>query len=157
MLILNPEAESKEKHGVWDPMPELTITSPCVHSRVDSNPFTMGIGQPYDRVDWTVATLVLHQLDALTARLYILSTNSAISHPRVEYFSSTNSAISHPWVGYFSSMSRIFLIHESVISHPWVGYFLSMSRLFLIHESVISHPRVGFISFIPVEVRTEPE
>jgi hypothetical protein len=21
----HPEAESKEKHGVWDPMPELTI------------------------------------------------------------------------------------------------------------------------------------
>jgi hypothetical protein len=39
-----PEAESKEKHGVWDPMPELTITSPYVHSRVDSNTF---IGQPY--------------------------------------------------------------------------------------------------------------
>ncbi len=36
------EAESKEKHGVWDPMPELTITSPYVHSRVDSNTFTMG-------------------------------------------------------------------------------------------------------------------
>jgi hypothetical protein len=26
-----PEAESKEKHGVWDPMPELTINSPYVH------------------------------------------------------------------------------------------------------------------------------
>ena len=36
------EAEFKEKHGVWDPMPELTITSPYVHSRVDSNTFTMG-------------------------------------------------------------------------------------------------------------------
>jgi hypothetical protein len=31
-----PEAQSEEKHGVWDPMPELTITSPYVHSRVDS-------------------------------------------------------------------------------------------------------------------------
>jgi hypothetical protein len=46
------EAESKEKHGVWDPMPELTITSPYVNSRVDSNTFTMGIGQPYARVDF---------------------------------------------------------------------------------------------------------
>jgi hypothetical protein len=35
------EAESKGKHGVLDPMPELTITSPYVHSRVDSNTFTM--------------------------------------------------------------------------------------------------------------------
>ncbi len=26
-------AESKEKHGVWDPLPELTITSPYVDSR----------------------------------------------------------------------------------------------------------------------------
>jgi hypothetical protein len=32
-------------------MPELTITSPNVHSRVDSNTFTLGIGQPYARVD----------------------------------------------------------------------------------------------------------
>jgi hypothetical protein len=32
-------------------MPELTNTSPYVHSRVDSNTFTMGIGQPYARVD----------------------------------------------------------------------------------------------------------
>jgi hypothetical protein len=31
------EAESKEKHGMWDPMPELTITSPYVDSRVDSS------------------------------------------------------------------------------------------------------------------------
>jgi hypothetical protein len=30
------EAESKEKHGVFDPMPELTLTSPYVQSRVDS-------------------------------------------------------------------------------------------------------------------------
>ncbi len=36
------EAESKEKHDVSDPLPELTITSPCVHSRVHSNTFTMG-------------------------------------------------------------------------------------------------------------------
>jgi hypothetical protein len=40
--IHNTKAESQEKHGVWDPMPELTITSPYVHSRVDSNTFTMG-------------------------------------------------------------------------------------------------------------------
>jgi hypothetical protein len=39
---LATEAESEENHGVWDPMPELTIsiTSPYVHSRVDT--FTMG-------------------------------------------------------------------------------------------------------------------
>ncbi len=36
-----PEAESKEKHGVWDPTPEMTITSPYVDSRVDSNIFTI--------------------------------------------------------------------------------------------------------------------
>jgi hypothetical protein len=35
-------SESKEKHGVWDPMPEFTLTSPYVDSRVDSNTFTMG-------------------------------------------------------------------------------------------------------------------
>jgi hypothetical protein len=43
------EADSKEKHGVWNPMPELTITSPYVHSRVDYNTFTMI--QPYAYVD----------------------------------------------------------------------------------------------------------
>jgi hypothetical protein len=48
------EAESKEKHGVWDPMPELTTTSPYVHS----NTFTMGKPMPestltlYARVDF---------------------------------------------------------------------------------------------------------
>ncbi len=31
------EAESKEKHELWDSIPELTVTSPCVDSRVDSN------------------------------------------------------------------------------------------------------------------------
>ncbi len=31
--LTNPEAEFKEKHGVWDPLPELTMTSPYVHSR----------------------------------------------------------------------------------------------------------------------------
>jgi hypothetical protein len=36
---MHPEAESKEKDGVWDPMPELTITSPYVHFRIDSNTF----------------------------------------------------------------------------------------------------------------------
>ncbi len=40
------EAESKEKHGAWDLMPELTITSPYVHSRVDSNTFTTGNPMP---------------------------------------------------------------------------------------------------------------
>jgi hypothetical protein len=38
---IDPEAKSKEKQGVWDPMPELTITSPSVDSRVDSYRCTM--------------------------------------------------------------------------------------------------------------------
>jgi hypothetical protein len=49
-LLKITEAESIEKHGLWDPMPELTITSPYVHSRLDSNTFTMG-GQSSARVD----------------------------------------------------------------------------------------------------------
>ncbi len=40
------EAESKEKHCVWDPMPELTITSPYVQSRVNSNTFTISNPMP---------------------------------------------------------------------------------------------------------------
>ncbi len=39
---------SKEKHGVCDPMPELTVTLPYVNS----NACNMGIGQPYARVDF---------------------------------------------------------------------------------------------------------
>jgi hypothetical protein len=41
-----PRAESKEKHGVWDPMPELILTSLYVHSRVDSKTLTMGNPMP---------------------------------------------------------------------------------------------------------------
>ncbi len=41
-ISISTMAESKEKHGAWNPMPELTKTSPYVHSRVDSNTFTMG-------------------------------------------------------------------------------------------------------------------
>jgi hypothetical protein len=41
ILAQRAEAESKEKHGVCYPMPELTITSPYVHSRVDYNTFIM--------------------------------------------------------------------------------------------------------------------
>jgi hypothetical protein len=42
------EVESKEKHGEWGPMPESTtgITSPYVHTLVDSNTFTMGNPMP---------------------------------------------------------------------------------------------------------------
>ncbi len=36
-----PEDESKEEHGVRNPMPRLTITSPYIQSRVDSNTFTI--------------------------------------------------------------------------------------------------------------------
>jgi hypothetical protein len=41
--------EPKEKHGVWDPMPELAATSPYVHSRVDSQ--NIYHGQPYATVE----------------------------------------------------------------------------------------------------------
>jgi hypothetical protein len=44
--VKRPESESKENHGVWDPMPEITIISPYVHSRVDSNTLTMGNPMP---------------------------------------------------------------------------------------------------------------
>jgi hypothetical protein len=45
------ETVIKEKHGVSDPMPELPITSSCVHSRVDFNKCTLYNGLPYARVD----------------------------------------------------------------------------------------------------------
>jgi hypothetical protein len=40
--LVGTEAETKEKHGVWDPMPEFTITSPLV----DYNTFTMNNPMP---------------------------------------------------------------------------------------------------------------
>jgi hypothetical protein len=46
MIGMFPKAEYKEKHCEWDPIPELTITSPHVQSRVDSNTFTMGNPMP---------------------------------------------------------------------------------------------------------------
>jgi hypothetical protein len=39
---LHQRPNPKKKHGVLDPMAELTITSFYVPSRVDSNTFTMG-------------------------------------------------------------------------------------------------------------------
>ncbi len=44
LFCYGSDAESKEKHGVWDLMPELTITSPQVYSRIDSNTFVYFLG-----------------------------------------------------------------------------------------------------------------
>jgi hypothetical protein len=43
-----------QKKSIWDPEPELTITSPYVDSRVDSNTCAMGISMPQ-------STLTLYQ------------------------------------------------------------------------------------------------
>ncbi len=45
MSVERKEAEPKE-HGVWDPMPELTIYPHQVGSRVDYNTFTAGNPMP---------------------------------------------------------------------------------------------------------------
>jgi hypothetical protein len=48
-LIFTREQRPNQKKNmvhVWDPMPEMTITSPYVHSRVDSSTFTMGNPMP---------------------------------------------------------------------------------------------------------------
>jgi hypothetical protein len=46
------EAESKEKHGVWGPMPELTITLPYSMSTLKSTPPThLPWATPYTRDD----------------------------------------------------------------------------------------------------------
>jgi len=44
-----PNPKKNMVYGTWDPMPAFTITSPYVHSRVDSNAVTMR--QHYARVD----------------------------------------------------------------------------------------------------------
>ncbi len=41
-----PWGRIQKRQGVWDPIPELTTTSPYVHSRVDSNTFIMGNPMP---------------------------------------------------------------------------------------------------------------
>jgi hypothetical protein len=60
------EAESKEKRGVRDPMPELTITSSYVHS----NTFTMGNPMPESTLTpsqglWIWQLLTVQQLGTL--------------------------------------------------------------------------------------------
>jgi hypothetical protein len=57
LLNAKTEAESIEKHGVWDPMPEMTITPPYDHSRADFNTFTMGMGIGH----WALAALCQSQ------------------------------------------------------------------------------------------------
>jgi hypothetical protein len=42
LLNAKTESEFKEKHGIWDPVPELTITSPYDHS----NTFSMSNSMP---------------------------------------------------------------------------------------------------------------
>ncbi len=46
--VPSTEAESKEKHGVWDPYAgvDCNLTSPYIHSRAESNTFTMGNPMP---------------------------------------------------------------------------------------------------------------
>jgi hypothetical protein len=58
LLHLQPEAESLEKHGVWDPMLEFEYNLTLCPVRVDSNTFSMGNSMPE-------STLTLYQ-----SRLY---------------------------------------------------------------------------------------
>jgi hypothetical protein len=46
--LTSREDEAKEKHGVLDPMPELSITSPCVHYRVEPNTMDLASGRLLD-------------------------------------------------------------------------------------------------------------
>ncbi len=56
------ESESKEKYGVWDPMPEVTIISPYVDARVDSDTFTMGNPMPESTLNPSQGTWPLGSL-----------------------------------------------------------------------------------------------
>ncbi len=60
-LCRDPETVFKEKHGVWDPMPKLTITSPYV----DSKTFTMGNPMPE-------TTLTLWHTDKKENKLFLI-------------------------------------------------------------------------------------
>jgi hypothetical protein len=59
------EAESIENMGVWDPMPELTITSPYVHSKVDSNTYIMGNPMPESTFKLMPESTLSHQSGTL--------------------------------------------------------------------------------------------
>jgi hypothetical protein len=58
-----PEGESKDKHGVWDFMPELTKASPYV----DSNTFTTGNPMPDSTLTLIRMVKVENDLVALEA------------------------------------------------------------------------------------------
>ncbi len=70
------EVESKEKHGVWGPMPESTITSPYVHTLVDFNTFTMGNPMPE-------STLTLESTLSPSHGLWIWPLVFAICHVQI--------------------------------------------------------------------------
>jgi hypothetical protein len=131
MLSLNPVAESKE----WDRMPELTITSPYVNSRVDSNTFTKGNPMPESTLTQCQSRLCPPVKDFGWIWPVDFGTAS-VRHLH-------HSAISYPELGYISSTSRLLLIQK-------LGYISSTSRLLFIHKLV-------YISSIPVAVRTESE
>ena len=55
------ETVFKEKHGVWDPMPEFTITSPYVDSRV---PCTLGTPMPESTLSHSQGLIIWPQIQA---------------------------------------------------------------------------------------------
>ncbi len=86
-------AESKEKHGVEDPMSELTITSPYVDSRVDSNKF-MYHGQSYSTVDLNLRTKDLASDFHIIDRFKLLHSRR-ILHIQMENYNLTESRPIH--------------------------------------------------------------
>jgi hypothetical protein len=109
----------KEKHGVWDPMPELTITSPYINSRVDSNTFTMGNPMPESTLTrlcppvrdfgfglWAVATLLGYIGLSRNTAIYLIH-ESAISHPHTwVYLIHTCGGPYRAWIAIMSSSVR---------------------------------------------------
>ncbi len=96
-----PEAEFKEKHGVWDPMPELTVTSAYVdyhghpYARVDLNPTpkictllallgVRGLGEWYRRWIW-IWCMHLGDPDQASCSSSISCTPTLYTHKTYEY------------------------------------------------------------------------
>ncbi len=94
-------SEAKEKHGVRNPIPELTITWPYVYSRVDSNTFTMVNPMPESTLtlcqsrlyltvrdfrfgirSWFHESFTFHQMQT-TSRLYAVNPPLSAVNPRL--------------------------------------------------------------------------
>ncbi len=85
--VVQTKTVFEEKHGVWDTMLELTITSPYVDFRVDSNTCTIGDPMPE-------TTLTLCQVNFIpqSGTKYLASVQKSWVHKSIKPDQTSNSA-----------------------------------------------------------------